>query len=106
MGRRGSVCRDISGDRLVRPSRTSWDRSPGLTGSLKVWPGSLKVWPGSLKVWPGSLEVWPSSLKVWPSSSYGASRSYGASSYSTRAAQPRALAGPDFEAAGPAMGLK
>ena len=43
MGRRGSVCRDISGDRLLRPSRTSWDRSPGLTGKKNFFtpPGAL-----------------------------------------------------------------
>ena len=65
---------------------------PQLPGSLKVWPGSLKVWPGSLKVWPGSLKVWPGSLKVWPHSlKVRPSRSYGSSSsYSTRAAAPRA----------------
>ena len=32
MDRRGSVWHDNSADFIVRPSRTSWDRSPGLSG--------------------------------------------------------------------------
>ena len=38
MGRHGSVWRDTSADFLVRPSRTSWDRSPSLPGKqMSFW---------------------------------------------------------------------
>ena len=46
MGRRGSVWRETGAGFLVRPSRTSWDRSPGLPGIFFFTP--LGPWaPGA-----------------------------------------------------------